>query len=90
MNYSRENLNNYETIEYEELMDIYSPEGTKVRYIADNGFDDEAEDASKLLIPGEIYTVDRVDIGGWISYVWLKEVSQEPFNTVMFAAVKED
>lgn len=69
-------------------MDIYSPKGTKVKYIAENGWDSDVPYANKFLTKGEIYTVDWVDVGGSCSYVILKEFPENSFNTVMFEEVK--
>lgn len=69
------------------MMDIYCEEGTKIRYIATGGYDSEVPEANKYLEKDEIYTVDYVDIGGFISYVHLKEFPDRDFNTVMFEEV---
>lgn len=69
-------------------MDIYAEEGTKVRYIAEGGWDSDVPEANKYLEKGEIYTVDYIDVGGWCSDVYLKEVPQKAFNTVMFEDVE--
>jgi hypothetical protein len=71
----------------EEDMDIYCEEGTKVKFINEGGWDGEFEEAKKYLKQGEMYTVDYVDIGGWTSYVTLKEFPTKEFNTVLFAEV---
>lgn len=70
-----------------EPMSIYAPEGTKVKFMNENGFDREKEYANKILDKNQIYTVDRVEVGGWVSYVYLKEFPNEAFNTVMFKEV---
>lgn len=65
-------------------MNIYSQENDKVKFLGKNGFDRELEMARGLLSTEIVYTVDCVDVGGWISYVYLKEIPDKSFNTVMF------
>ena len=70
-------------------MDIYSKQGTKVRYLANGGFDTDIERASKYLVIGKIYTVRSVFVGGWFSYVTLEEFPNMDFNTTLFDKVSE-
>ena len=65
-------------------MNIYCEEGTKVIFLNEGGFDNDTKEANKYLKEGETYTVDYIDVGGWISYVTLKECPNKSFNTVMF------
>lgn len=83
-----ENIEKIENIEEIELMDIYSEEGTKVRYLNQNGYDYEREEANKELVEGEVYTVKYTIVGSWYSTVVLKEFPDKEFNTVMFGAVE--
>lgn len=67
-------------------MDIYAKPGTKVRFLNRNGYDRDLEYANEVLNTEDVYEVERVDIGGWSSSVYL--VGQKrPFNTVMFDIV---
>jgi len=71
-------------------MDIYSEEGTKVKFINKKGRECERKEASKYLKEGEVYTVDSIYVRGWSSEVTLKEVPNQEFNTVMFDEVEQD
>lgn len=71
-------------------MNIFAKKGSKVRFLNENGWDGEPESASRYLDKGKEYTVDFVDIGGWCSSVFLKEVPNIPFNTVMFEDIAGD
>jgi hypothetical protein len=69
------------------LMDIYSPEGTKVVFLGFNGYPSQVESAIEDgLVVGEEYTVEFVDVGSSCSYVSLKEFVRE-YNTVMFGKI---
>lgn len=67
-----------------EPMDIYSKEGTKVKYMNKNGYEGDREYANKFLKEGKVYTVEDIEVGGFMSYVYLKEFPSKPFNSVMF------
>ena len=70
--------------DYQDPMDIYSEEGTKVIYTGEGGYDHHKKHADKYLKVGETYTVDYTDVGGWNTDVYLKEVPNEGFNSVHF------
>jgi hypothetical protein len=70
--------------DYQEPIDIYSEEGTKVKYTGKGGYDHHKEHANKHLKVGEIYTIDHTDVGGWHTDVYLKEVPNQAFNSVHF------
>lgn len=72
------------------LMDPYSPQGTKVRFLGVNGREGDKAYANRFLTPGEIYTVKSTYAGGWSSDVTLEEFPDHEFNTVMFSTVKEE
>lgn len=79
-------MRNIEFLEPEPTMDIRSPEGSKVVFMNKNGHKHEPEGAIDAgLVEGETYTVDHTDVYGWITYVYLKEFPDTPFNSVMFA-----
>jgi hypothetical protein len=65
-------------------MDIDSEPGSKVRYTNTGGYDHDRRSANEVLKEGEVYTVGRIEVGNWSSYVELEEVSGKSFNTVMF------
>lgn len=70
--------------EYQEPIDIYSEEGTKVKYTGEGGYDHHKKQANKHLKVGEIYTIEYTDVGGWHTDVYLKEVPNQAFNSVHF------
>lgn len=68
-----------------DVMGIYSLPGTKVRFaFPDNGWPFDKELAAKLLVVDEVYTVERTNVGGSSSDVFLREVPGVRFNTVLF------
>lgn len=69
------------------MMNIYAPEGTKVRYTGTGGYQGDKDHANKHLVVGEIYTVLETEVHSSISYVYLKEISNQNFNTVMFEGI---
>jgi hypothetical protein len=69
-------------------MNINAEEGDKVVFaFPDAGMDNGAY-AAKHLELGKTYTVKYVDIGGWQSDVYLKEIPDKSFNSVHFADVE--
>lgn len=72
-------------------MDINSEPGTKVIFkYPDNGRKYDSELACKELLYRGVYTVKRIDVGGFCSYVELIEKPGIEFNTVHFANYKEE
>ena len=67
------------------IMDIYSPAGTVVYFLDENGYDSEREHAREHLVKGQVLTVSEIDVGGWSSSVEFEELPGKWFNTVMFA-----
>jgi hypothetical protein len=65
-------------------MDIYSPSGTTVYFLDENGYDSDREMARKHFTKGQALTVKDVDVGSWSSTVTFKELPGKWFNTVMF------
>lgn len=70
-------------------MDIYAQEGDKVIFLGKHGRDEELAYALRKLEAGKEYTVDHTDVHSWCSYVYLKELPEESFNTVMFEDANE-
>lgn len=62
--------------------------GDKIRFTGEGGYDSDKVRADKYLTLDEIYTVDYVDIGNWMSDVYLREIPDVDFNTVMFEVVE--
>lgn len=50
----------------------------------DAGFAHDSKQANDLLVKGQVYEVEKVNIGGWTSAIWLKEFPGKKFNTVHF------
>ena len=67
------------------IMDIYSPAGTVVYFLDENGYDSERERAREHLVKGQVLTVSEIDVGVWSSSVEFEELPGKWFNTVMFA-----
>lgn len=74
-------------------IDYPNPKGLKVLFADKNGSDFDREFALKMgLEPGQMYTVDRLEVGSWSSTVYLEETNhltfpnggQVCFNSVMF------
>lgn len=53
------------------------------RYL-DNGYDTDAEQAQKFLTKEQLYKIQNVKVGRCSSKVYLKEFSNECFNSVHF------
>lgn len=69
-------------------MDIYAKEGSKVVFDKpDAGYQGAVEKAAKHLTVGSTYTVERTEVGGWSTDVYLKEVEGVSFNSCMFSDI---
>lgn len=56
-----------------------------------NGYPHDQKVAAKHLTEGESYTVDKVEVHSWHTKIWLKEVPDVSFNSVLFNFwMKED
>lgn len=62
--------------------------GDQIRFTGEGGYDSDKERANKYLTVGEVYTVDIIDIGNWMSDVYLQDFPDVDFNTVMFEVVE--
>lgn len=71
-----------------DYMDINSPEGTKIIFTANGGYDLQIDNAKNILSLNSVYTVQYIDIRDWCSYVTLKEFPDKIFNTALFEKVK--
>lgn len=64
---------------------LHCERGSKIRAInLDAGWACDQERAHKLLTEGAVYEVESIEVGGWLSYIYLKEFPGEKFNTVHF------
>lgn len=70
-----------------EIMDIYSPEGTKVVFIGQGGMEQELAQALEVLQVGREYTVVSTEVSSWRTEVFLEEASGS-FNSVMFVTAE--
>ena len=69
-------------------MNIYTKKGKKVIYCnPDNGYLHNQKDCQKHLIFNQVYTVDHTEVGSCHTDVYLKEIPDVPFNSVMFENV---
>lgn len=64
-----------------------SPEGRKVVFLNENGWDGEREHANKFFTEGQVLTVKEIYVGRSSSEVEFEELPDKRFNTVMFADV---
>jgi len=74
---------------YYNSLNIYTPPGRKVRFMNANGHDGEKEEACLYLQEGAVYTLLKADIYRYRTEIYLEEFPEIPFNSVMFANVKE-
>jgi hypothetical protein len=66
-------------------MNIYSKHGDKVIFLNQNGLEQQRDRAIFMgLIPLNVYTVNRIEVGSWSSQVELIEFPDLWLNTVMF------
>lgn len=68
----------------EENDPLYCICGDKVKYKYPRNTEPYDPNTNKYLIKDHIYTVESIEIGGWISYLTLKEFPGKKFNTVLF------
>jgi hypothetical protein len=71
-------------------MDIYSPTGTKVKFLDENGYEFDKSAARRFFSKGQTLTVKTIAVGGWVSYVEFEECPGKMFNTVMFTEAAHD
>ncbi len=75
-------------------VDIYAKRGTAVRLQMKDGevfggYDSDKKHALHHLKPDVIYHIKSTDVGNWHTDVYLEEVPNIGFNSVMFEHVKE-
>lgn len=67
---------------------IYCERGCKVEFaFPENGRDHERDEAGQLLRSGVAYEVESVEVGGFCSWIELKEFPGKKFNSVFFRRV---
>lgn len=72
------------------IMDIYSPAGTVVYFLDQNGYESQREDARGYFTKGQALTISNIDVDSWSSTVTFKELPGKWFNTVMFGQPKTE
>jgi len=66
-------------------MDIETRIGAKIKFsYPENGYGSTRETVDAYLSKGKTYTVERINIGGWSTSVYLEEVPGIGFNSVLF------
>ena len=68
-------------------MDIYSPNGTKIRFIRCDKHQQQwgnHDDPNDYLTPGKIYTINKTDVRSSHTKVFLEEFPNLKFNSVCF------
>ncbi|MEF3312576.1 hypothetical protein PV433_27170 [Paenibacillus sp. GYB004] len=71
-------------------MNIHAKNGDLVVYLDKNGHDWEPVEArEKGLVEGMVYTVERTEVGGGHTDVYLREFPGQAFNSVLFRDEKE-
>lgn len=69
-------------------MDINAKNGVRVIFNNPNaGYEHHQQQAKEHLVAGDQYTVDRTDVGSWHTDVYLQEVPDVAFNSVLFKDV---
>ena len=64
---------------------LHCERGSKVVAVNLNaGFGHDSKAANALLVKGQVYEVEKINISSWISAIWLKEFPGKKFNTVHF------
>jgi len=82
---------NYEFIDPPPTMNIYAQKGSRVRFLNRNGHDGEAEEACEAgLNELAVYTVEKTEVGGWHTDVYLLEFPGKPFNSVLFEDYQDE
>ena len=67
---------------------LHCERGCKIQAVnLDAGMEDDSKQAHELLVEGQIYEVESLNIGGWISHIRLKEFPGKRFNTVHFQRI---
>lgn len=66
-------------------MNIYAKYGDQVVFLhPNNGYSYDERNAKKHLKVGQVYTVDRTEVGGPHTDVYLQEIPSVAFNSVHF------
>ena len=73
--------------DFKRYQSVESPQGRKVRFLNENGYDGEREFARRFFSKGDILTVKEIYVGRSSSDVEFEEYPNRRFNTVMFADI---
>jgi len=69
-------------------MDINTLQNSIIKFsFPDNGYKIQQETAAKYLTINETYTVDKIIIDNSTTDVYLKEIKDIPFNSVLFSNI---
>lgn len=68
-------------------MNLQLTKGTEIRFSRKHESDFDQRHAKEYLKENESYTVEKIEVEGWSSKVFLYEVPNVSFNTVMFEEV---
>lgn len=71
------------------VADIYSPAGTKLVFLGENGYSAELLDALMVLEKGKTYTLKASNIGHSYTDFELEEFPGQKWNSVMFSKVPQ-
>lgn len=70
-------------------MNIFSIKGHKVKCVNhDSGYDYEQKTARKHLVIGQEYTIEKTNVEGWYTNVYLQEFPDIIFNSTFFEDVR--
>jgi hypothetical protein len=68
-------------------MNIWSPEGSKIKFTNPTAAMDEGRHAQKYLKLNEVYTIQNIEVGDSFTDVWLEELPELAFNSCHFENV---
>ena len=75
----------------ERMMDIYSKPGTLVRFAFPNhGYPHDQQTAMEHLVVGNVYHIHHTDVFSSYTNVYLVEVPEVSFNSVLFTEVSDN
>lgn len=81
-------MKSYKPPEKDPTMSIEAKKGDKIIFAyPDAGYEPDQLNAKKYLKINQVYTVFKTKISHWHTKVWLKEVPDIPFNSVLFKDV---
>jgi len=63
--------------------------GVYVRFLNENGYENERAKAAEVLGFNQAYQIESVSVGSFSSTIFLKDFPGQPFNSVMFEVVED-